>query len=820
MPLNESHVTPSMEADREKLLPDALDAAADSPIKFGISYVCHSVGFLNSRGLWFGNDPLDFSVPLLLLQLSLMFIFSNSFYIILKPLGQPSIISQILGGLTLGPSILGRNSTFANKVFPPRGKHVLDTFAFFGLMLFVFLLGVKIDPTIISRSGKRAFAIGVLGFIVPYTFAGLVVYILDQFSSLDHDISKMLPIVVAIASMTTFPVITCFLSELQILNSEIGRLASSSSIVCDVFYWSIMAMEFASSLTQTKSLGVCFGFLLSSALLVLFIVLVVRPSALWAIRHTPEGEPVKEIYIFGVLVTLLICGVLGEVIGLHAFFVSFLLGLAIPDGPPFGAALVDKLDCFVSVILLPIIFVIIGLRTDVYAITKLKNVGVITLVIFVAFCGKILVASLPLLFRRMPFRDALSLGLVMNSKGIVELTMLTNWKIQDVVSEEFFAIMILTLVLITGIVSPLVKVLYDPSKRFLAYKRRTFFHHNNDEPLRVLACIHRPDNVLAVLNLLAASNATIRSPIDLIVLHLVKLAGRASSLLVAHVPRENPHQQRPTKSEQIFKAFMKFENKLGGLVTLHCFKGISPYETMHNDVCYLALEKRITFIIIPFHKNWIFGGKAVASFAFKHLNKNVLEKAPCTVGILVDRGNQQNFWCDHFVKEPIYQVAVLFFGGADDREALALARRMLEQPHVYIALIQFSATTDIVSGTERSKMLDTQILSDFRLSAFRNERVSYKDERVMDGRGVLSVIEYMDNVYDLVLVGRRHGDSHLMSELKKWKDGELGAVGEILASLDIGAKTSVLVVQQQTKVWGLRDPEDSTNLRRETNFVI
>lgn len=383
------------------------------------------------------------------------------------------------------------------------------------------------------------------------------------------------------------------------------------------------------------------------------------------------------------------------------------------------------------------------------------------------------------------------------------------------VTEEFFAIMTLTLVLITGILSPIVKALYDPSRRFIAYKRRTIFHHNNDEPLRVLACVHLPDNVLAILNLLAASNPTIRSPFELAVVHLVKLTGRASSILAAHVPRENPSKQHLTKSEQIFNAFLDFEREHGGLVTLHCYKGISPYETMHNDVCYLALEKRITFIIIPFQKKWPFGGKAVPSFAFKHLNKNVLEKAPCSVGILVDRGNQQTFWCDHFGKEPTYQVAVLFFGGADDREALALARRMLEQSRVYITLIHFSSSTDIVGGSERSKMLDTQTLSDFRLSAFRNERVSYKDERVMDGKSWISAVEYMDNAFDLILVGRRHGDSNLMSELKKWKDGELGAVGEILASLDIGAKTSVLVVQQQTKLWGLRDPEDSTGLKTE-----
>lgn len=377
----------------------------------------------------------------------------------------------------------------------------------------------------------------------------------------------------------------------------------------------------------------------------------------------------------------------------------------------------------------------------------------------------------------------------------------------QVLDDELFAIMVLTLVLVTGIVSPIVKALYDPSRRFLAYKRRTILHHQSDEELRILACIHKPDNVLAVLNLLAASNATEKTRIDLVVLQLVKLVGRAASVLVAHIPREKP-------SERIFNAFSKFEDAYKGKVSLHCYKGISPYATMHNDVCYLALEKRITFIIIPFHKQWIIGGMAESTFAFKQLNKNVLEKAPCSVGVLIDRGNQKKFWCG-YLNESTYLVAVLFFGGPDDRETLAYAKRMMDQPNVNITLFHFSSSSkDFIGGSDRSKKLDTQILSEFRLSAFRNDRVSYKENVVTNGRDVLSVIEYMDSFYDLVMAGKRHEDSKLMSELGKWKHGELGTVGEILASLNIGDKTSVLVVQQQIKFWGSRNPEESTQLRR------
>lgn len=344
------------------------------------------------------------------------------------------------GGVTLGPSVLGHNSAFAEKVFPSKAKNVLDTIAFLGFMLFIFQLGVKIDPNIIFRSAKRSYSIGILGFFVPSILAGTVVFLLRHFASLDHDVSKFLSVVIEIQCITAIPVIACFLAELQILNSEIGRLAISSSLVCDICYWSVVAMKYAAYLTSTKSIGVTIGSGISCALLILFIVFVVHPAALWAIQHTPEGKPVQEIYIIGALMTLMFCGFMGEAIGLNAIVVSFMVGLAIPDGPPLGAALVDKLDCFVSVVLLPILFLVGGLRIDVFAIQKVKNLGAIQLAVWFAFCGKIIGALLPLLFCRMPFRDALSLGLIMNCKGTVELALLINWKLVNVshISHSYF----------------------------------------------------------------------------------------------------------------------------------------------------------------------------------------------------------------------------------------------------------------------------------------------------------------------------------------------------------------------------------------------
>lgn len=193
-----------------------------------------------------------------------------------------------------------------------------------------------------------------------------------------------------------------------------------------------MSIRYAAKIAMAKSLKSSVGSLLSFALYVVVIVFGVRPAALWVIRHTPEGRPVKERYVYAVLVVLLCCGFIGELIGLTSILASLAMGLAIPDGPPLGAAVVEMLDCFVSVLLMPLFFTICGLQMNVFAIVKLKNVGIMLLVVLVAFVGKIIGTMLPPIYYRMPVRDALSLALIMNSKGIVELAILNTWKRSNV----------------------------------------------------------------------------------------------------------------------------------------------------------------------------------------------------------------------------------------------------------------------------------------------------------------------------------------------------------------------------------------------------
>lgn len=197
---------------------------------------------------------------------------------------------------------------------------------------------------------------------------------------------------------------------------------------------------------------------------------------------------------------------------------------------------------------------------------------------------------------------------------------------------------------------------------------------------RVLVCIHRPSNVLAIINLLEASHPNMKSPMSVYVVHLVELTRRASVMLIVH--NTNTRSSGGTRtgtaantaqaqSDQIIIAFESFQQHYLEHIAKQPLTTISPYSTMHDDICGLGQDKRSAFIIIPFHKQQGADTKMEAiNPAFQTMNQNVLANSPCSVGILVDRGLSaasltSNQATHHFV--------VLFFSGAEDREALAYA---------------------------------------------------------------------------------------------------------------------------------------------------
>ncbi|AET04756.1 putative cation/H+ exchanger, rossmann-like alpha/beta/alpha sandwich [Medicago truncatula] len=779
--------------------------------------VCYSPTMITTNGIWQGDNPLDYSLPLFILQVILVVIATRIFVFILKPIRQPRVIAEILGGIVLGPSVLGRNKTFADAVFPLRSVMVIETMANVGLLYFLFLVGVGMDASALRRIGRKSITIAVAGMILPFGTGALFSIFLLKNTEKAY-VGAFVLMLGVVLSVTAFPVLARILAELKLINTELGRVALSSALINDVLSWVLLAIAIAMAENERVTLA-SIMVVLSSAAFVAFNVFVVRPIIMWIIRKTPEGETFSDFYICLILAGVMISGFITDAIGTHSVFGAFVFGLIIPTGP-LGFALIEKLEDFVSGLLLPLFFAISGLKTDVGLIDGPSTWAVIILLVILACVGKVVGTLIVALSYQMSVSDGAALGMLMNTKGLVEILVLNIGRDQKVLDEGAFATMVVITIMMTGLIVPGISIIYRPSRGMISYKRRTIQMSKKDAEFRVLVCIHTPRNVPTMINLLEASNPTKKSPICIYVVHLVELTGRTSALLIVHTSRKSDHpalNRTEAQSDHIINAFENYEQHAEH-VSVQPLTAISPYSTMHEDICTLAEEKRVAFIIIPFHKQQtVDGGMESTNMAFRTVNQNVLANSPCSVGILVDRGlNSSNRL---IADQMSHHIAVLFFGGPDDREALSYGWRMSEHSGISLTVMRFvpgdeitmnenistrdnnvnrQRVLDVETEEDSEKQMDEKFLHWFTMSHVNDDSIAYIEKVVNNGEETVAAIRSMGDVFGLFIVGRGQGViSPLTAGLTDWSEcPELGAIGDLLASSDFATIASVLVVQQ------------------------
>lgn len=276
------------------------------------------------------------------------------------------------------------------------------------------------DLSMATSSGKKGLVIGLSCFLLPLTFNAALAFILLKTISMEPVLKKSLISIAAFQTTSSFHVIACLLSDLKLLNSELGRLAVSSSMVSGMLSW--VSLVLLSTLRQSsiqKKENFPFR-LLSATLLVLFIIYLLKPIIHRMIARAAKERRIRQGQIVSVFLLVLLCAFFSEAIGQHFMLGPMVFGLAVPDGPPLGSALVDKLDSYVSSILLPSYFVFSGSQINLSNV-NVKTIVVVLLMVLSSFLGKLVGAMLPSLYCKMPTVDALSLGLIMNTQGIVDI---------------------------------------------------------------------------------------------------------------------------------------------------------------------------------------------------------------------------------------------------------------------------------------------------------------------------------------------------------------------------------------------------------------
>ncbi|KAG9441182.1 hypothetical protein H6P81_017036 [Aristolochia fimbriata] len=744
-----------------------------------------------------------YSLPLLLLQI-ITFIFITSFLrLIFRPLKQPMMIIEIIAGILMGPTLLGSYNDFDDLLFPAQGQMLSETLSWMGIIYYHFVEGLKQDLSSVTHAGKKEFVICVTGMLSSSLFALFFIFataawlIPDPIKALGF--LKFFPQAMAI---TNFAVVQPILAELGLLNYELGRLSMSLSVMNNALGLIIALVNQSIRQSRRGLLNGLYTFISSCAMYV-FLLVVAWPVVTWVVRRMPAGSTTRpdQGLVFSFLLLPLLAAAASDLMGGSLPQAALVLGMLIPPGPPLGSVLVEKLEAFVRYFLLPLFFVVNGRKFSVFDIPDWATWWFLLLLTFSSCLGKFVGTTLSALCFEMPYRESLTLALIMCFKGIVELLVFVNWMRFQVIDGPRVATLEVAIITMTTITTPLVRYLARRSTS--PNIRRSIEQTRPNSEFRLMMCIHDEDNVPTLLNLLQAStNPKKRShPINLCVLHLVQLVGRGAPVLTAH---KKHRTDQGLSHPAIFRAFENLAKRSGDLLVLNPFTSISPHKTMHHDVCTLAMDKKVSLVIIPLHRQTSYGSEATSGTdrASRLIARNVLYDAPCSVGVLFDRSNMRNHvsrWISTTTGEFSFRVGIVFLGGADDREALCCVSRMVENPGVSLMVLRCLAPYGGLDH-ERERVLDDELMGEFRLKTLQREGVVYREEMVLNVGEMVNSIRSMGCDFDLMVVGRQHPvHSLIVDALTGWTECvELGVIGDFFASSDFAnCGASVLSVQQK-----------------------
>ncbi|KAH6669747.1 K+/H+ antiporter 1 [Plectosphaerella plurivora] len=421
-------------------------------------------------------NPLD-PIVIFIIQAGLIVIMCHLLHWPLSKIRQPRVIAEVIGGIVLGPSVMGRIPGFSEAIFPKASIPNLTLVANLGLVLYLFIIGLETDIGFLLSNWRVATSVSIAGLALPFAVGCALAWgVYNEFSDdegilhIDFPI-YMLFVGVAIA-ITAFPVLCRILTELKLLETSVGVITLSAGVANDVVGWILLALCVAlanagSGLTALWILLACAGYMV-------FLIYAVRIPLAWLLRRTGniENGPSQSM-ISLILLIALASAFFTAIIGVHAIFGGFMVGLIIPRDRNFNIKVLEKLEDLIGALFLPLYFTLSGLKTNIGLLDSGITWAYVFAVTFTAFFTKVIGATLGARVNGLVWRESFTIGALMSCKGLVELIVLNIGLQANILSTRTFTIFVVMALLTTFVTTPLVSFLYPPSyqRKLEAWKR-------------------------------------------------------------------------------------------------------------------------------------------------------------------------------------------------------------------------------------------------------------------------------------------------------------------------------------------------------------
>ncbi|KAI8536905.1 hypothetical protein RHMOL_Rhmol10G0293100 [Rhododendron molle] len=535
------------------------------------------------------------------MQVAFILVLSHCFQLVLKPLGQPGPIAQILSGFVLGPSGLSHISFVKKIFFQDLTGDYYETMALFSRIIIMFLIGLETDIPYLVRNLRPASILACGGCVTCTVFAAAITPFIYHQTGAHGPMFTMALTIAVIFSNAASPIVIRLAAELKFATTDFGRLVISSSLISDMYSVVLLVVSSESKAEKKFMHWVLFGCL--AFLLVVAVIILNMYLANWLNRRNRNQKHLKNAEAFGILSVLVVTAMTIESMGFNSIVACFLIGSMFPKGGKTGRTLLPKLNYSVHNFIFPIYLGYMGFQADMTTINSLASLGVVAVVLLLSLGGKISGTLAACYYLRIPMNEV------------------TN----------------------TLIVGPIIVYIVRRENESLGYRHVALEWQDPEIELRMLACVHNPRHVSTIVGLIAALRGSERGPITPYLMHLIELPDQKSkdNSLMYHQREDDELSDEDNyggnEVVEINEAVDAFTAETG--VVVHQVKAVSPFQNMHDDVCARAEETRASIILLHFHKHQRIDGKMEpGKEGIRTTNQKVLRHSKCSVAILVDRG--------------------------------------------------------------------------------------------------------------------------------------------------------------------------------------